>query len=275
MSKFKALRKELYCILNYARSLTNGLVRQWKKNTGLKKHRTLEQVIQEASEQTGHKRCNLVGHSFGGLSSLIYTLENPEKVSTCITIASPFNGTTLADLSYLFLPLGVYPKTVSQLRRGNDFLKRVQAYFRAHAGNFEGTSFENIFSIHDEFISEEDSQLKIFAPDAENVNEYMIRGDGHGALMHNDIVHKRIINLLTESELPTIFLHGFGMDQSFFKKTFKKMKQNYESVFTPENEKKIFMFTYDFTELIKAEKIERWYKRTFGEDMLKMNLLNF
>jgi pimeloyl-ACP methyl ester carboxylesterase len=269
MGKLKAWTMEVSQFFNYAHNLGNVLIRQGKKHIGLKKHRTLELVLKEAKKITGHGRCNLIGHSYGGLAALVYTLEKPLNVASCMTIAAPINGTNKAYLIKL-VPL----KSAQQMMPGNKFVKAVQAYFKSHIKEYSNIIFTNIIAANDSLVSRKDASIKHLAEEEDNVTEYVLRGEGHGSLAYSGFVRNKIIGILENSELPIIFLHGFAMDKVFFKKTIRKIKKDRLDLIQ-RNNYRIFHFTHDMAVPLKAKKIQEWYDYRHDEEILQKNLLSF
>jgi len=254
--QYKNAIDELRALFSCIPTILYSFFKQWKKNLRLHKHETLEEIIANVERETGKKRFNLVGHSFGGLSALIYTMENPEKVHNCVTIGMPVKGTPTAYLSILLLQIGLFPMAAKQMLPNSKFVKAVNAYFSAHSTFFEnaGVEFLNIRSLHDELVPPKYSSLKELSPYSRNISEITYSGLGHVGLLFNKDVQKRIIRVC--SELPTIFLHGFGMEEKLFGDITESMTKKF-----PEARRgHFFYFSYDYTKPIKAEKILRWYE---------------
>jgi triacylglycerol lipase len=58
----------------------------------------LAAAIQQILAQTGHAKVNLVGHSQGGLDARVVAHDHPELVASVTTIATPHQGTPVADV---------------------------------------------------------------------------------------------------------------------------------------------------------------------------------
>lgn len=58
----------------------------------------LEAEIEKILSQTGHAKVNLVGHSQGGLDARVVASARPELVASVTTIATPHQGTPIADV---------------------------------------------------------------------------------------------------------------------------------------------------------------------------------
>jgi len=260
MGTLKAIGKDLRHFLMYASNFVYGISHQWKKNFGLKKHRTLDDLVKEAKETTGQDKVNIIGHSLGGLKAFVYTLENPKSVKNCMMLGAPLNGTRLAYLGVLFLPLGIIPKSVLQIIPDNHFITAVQAYFKANKNEFKDIYFENFVSKNDELVSLERTCIKNRDKLDKNINEYILEGEGHVSMTYHPLVQNKLKELVIDSEYPTIFLHGFAMEKTFFKKILKKLSEKYPEVQEERNRGKRFRFSYDYTKKIKADKILDWYE---------------
>ncbi|MEM9190588.1 MAG: triacylglycerol lipase [Myxococcota bacterium] len=54
--------------------------------------------VEEILAETGHAKVNLIGHSQGGLDARVVAAERPDLVESVTTIATPHDGTLLADI---------------------------------------------------------------------------------------------------------------------------------------------------------------------------------
>lgn len=60
------------------------------------------QLLEEAracADQTGHARVNIIGHSQGGLDARVAAHLDPERVASVTTVATPHQGTPIADIA--------------------------------------------------------------------------------------------------------------------------------------------------------------------------------
>ncbi len=271
MGRAKAIGREIGFLLRYGENLASGIAAQWKSKVGIKSHLTLGEMVAKALEKTGRERCNLVGHSFGGLVSVVYALENPQKVANCITIGTPFYGTPAAYMGLAFLALGVLPTAARQITPNNEFLRRVVEYFAAYASCLP-TQFHNFRSTDDELVPESSSRLKRLAPYAGNVEEKELSGEGHGSIMNCEMVYSKIRGTIESTRLPTLFVHGFAMDKAFFKKTLKRMQKESRM---KELEGLVFPFSYDYTKPIEARIISEWYANNGPSEILSRDLADY
>ncbi|MBU2590060.1 MAG: alpha/beta hydrolase [Nanoarchaeota archaeon] len=274
MSKLKAISKDLGHFFMYASNFVSGVAHQWKKTFGLNKHRTLDDIVKEAKETTGKDKINLIGHSLGGLKAFVYTLENPTIVENCMMLGAPLNGTRLAYLGVLFFPLGIIPKSVLQIIPDNQFLTAVQSYFKANKKEFKNINIENFVSKNDELVSLERTCIKYRDIEDENIKEYILEGEGHVSMTYHPLVQNKLKELIVDSEYPTIFLHGFAMEKTFFRKVLKKLKKTHPEIGEERYKEKRFHFSYDYTEKIKAEKILGWYEYQFNPNISGKELLS-
>ncbi|MBK7579521.1 MAG: triacylglycerol lipase [Myxococcales bacterium] len=58
----------------------------------------LEAEIEKILAQTGHAKVNLIGHSQGGLDARVVAHDRPDLVASVTTIATPHQGTPMADV---------------------------------------------------------------------------------------------------------------------------------------------------------------------------------
>ena len=199
---------------------------------------------------------------------MVYTLENPANVNDCIMIGAPVNGTNRAYAAKL-IPL----KSFQQMLPENTFVTAVQEYFKTHTDEVRHVSFTNIIAANDLLVPVKDASIKHLAEEEENVTEYVLENEGHGTLAHCREVREKIIGLLESSEFPIVFLHGFAMDKSFFKKVIKKIKKERPGLMKREKER-VFHFTYDFTVPLEATKIKEWYNYRYDNEILQKDLLS-
>lgn len=253
----KDVGEEITYLVEYSPDIARGFYYQWKKHVGNTKHRNLEDVIEEAKKNSGKTQFNIIGHSFGGLVGLAYTMENPDNVKRFLSIGTPYRGTPLAYAAFVLLNLGVIPHSAKQLKPDNDFVKALSDYFREHNPEFEkkGILFENIRSEHDEFVPFEYSSLENICPGANNVHDHTMAGKGHVTIAHNEHVYRHIANIIAESEVPTIFIPGFGLNGGFFERVLRGVKEAYPGLISDKKMASIYHLTYDYTKPIKAEKI--------------------
>lgn len=268
MGKFRSLIKELPYFPVYGHGIASSLLGQSAKLLKLKGYRTLEDVVEEAREKTGKEQVSLIGHSYGGLSVLVYTLENPLSVNDCVMIGAPINGTNRAYAAKL-IPF----KSFRQMLPGNAFVKAVQEYFKTHTNEVSNVSFTNYIAADDLFVPVKDASIKYLAEAEGNVTEFILENEGHGTLAHCKEVREKIIDLLESSESPIVFLHGFAMDKSFFKKVIKKIKKERPGLMQREKAR-LFHFTYDFTVPLEARKIKEWYNYRYDNEILQKDLLS-
>lgn len=266
--------KEIKEILNYANNIAGSIFRKWGNRIGIFKFESLEEVIAKAEKETGEKKVNLIGHSFGGLQSFAYALENPEKICSCMTIGTPYNGTSSAYLGALMLPFGILPEAALQITPGNDFVKMLRCYFMEHGDDIAKIRFINFFSVDDELVPGENALLKAMAPEGANVEEYVLTGEGHGSQVYCEKVHERIVSLINETELPTIFVHGFAMDKHFFGKTLKKIKKEHPDILK-KHRNHIYHVPYDTTKRIEAKIIAHWYNNRGRTKIIDKNLPDY
>lgn len=253
----KDASEEITYLVEYSPDIARGFYYQWKKHVGTTKHRSLEEVIEQAKQETGKSQFNIIGHSFGGLVGLAYTMENPESVKRFLSIGTPYKGTPLAYAAFVLLNLGVIPHSAKQLKPNNDFVKALSDYFREHNREFDkmGITFENIRSKHDEFVPFDYSSLKELCPKADNIHEYTTQGKGHVTIAHNEHTYRHIANIVASTDLPTIFIPGFGLNGGFFERVLRGVKEVYPGFISDEKMSMIYHLAYDYTKPIKAEKI--------------------
>lgn len=260
MSKLKALGKDIKHFFIYSSNFLNGISHQWKKKLKLKKHKNLEEIVKIAKKDTGKSKVNLVGHSFGGLKALVYSLENPEDVQNCTILGAPLNGTNLAYLSVLLLPLGIVAKSATQILPNNQFIKAIQDYFKENKETIEKITIDNFCSKSDELLSYKRTTLKNITPEDKNIRQYSLDGEGHVSMAYHPLVQEKIGSLITESEYPTIFIHGFAMEKRFFKKVLNDLKKKDARINDKKFQKNLFHFSYDYTERLEAKRIMEWYR---------------
>jgi triacylglycerol lipase len=58
----------------------------------------LEAEIEKVLAQTGHAKVNIVGHSQGGLDARVVAHDRPDLVASVTTVATPHQGTPIADV---------------------------------------------------------------------------------------------------------------------------------------------------------------------------------
>jgi len=257
----KDIAEETAYLVEYSPDIARGFYYQWKKHVGSAKHRSLEEVVAEVKAKTRKDKFNMIGHSFGGLMGLAYTMENPDEINRLLTIATPFGGTPLAYGAIILLNIGIIPKSARQMVPGGDFVQAIDKYFREHNKEFEkkGILFENIRSMHDEFVPYEHSSMKDLCPDAKNITEYTLQGKGHVTIAHNKHVYRHIAKIVAESDLPTIFIPGFGLNGGFFERVLSGVKEAYPGLISDEKMENIFHLAYDYTKPIRADKIMAEY----------------
>ncbi|MDD4877516.1 MAG: alpha/beta fold hydrolase [Candidatus Nanoarchaeia archaeon] len=257
LQALKDIAEETAYLVEYSPDIARGFYYQWAKHIGAAKHSTLEDVIEEVKAKTHKDKFNIIGHSFGGLVGLAYTMENPDNVARYLTIGTPFKGTPIAYGAIILLNLGVIPYSAKQLVPENDFVKALSKYFREHNEEFEnkGILFENIRSKHDEFVPFEYSSLKEMCPEAKNITEYTMQGKGHVTIAHNEHVYRHIANIVASTDLPTIFIPGFGLNGGFFERVLRGVKEAYPGLISDEKMANIFHLAYDYTKPIKTKKI--------------------
>ncbi|MBU2637938.1 MAG: alpha/beta hydrolase, partial [Nanoarchaeota archaeon] len=236
-----------------------GFLRQWKKHVTGAGYRTIEDVVDEARQKTGEKKVNIAGYSFGGLVALAYTMENPDTVSKCITIATPVKGTPTAYPLFSLLGVGIYPATVAQMLPGSRFISAMNSYFQAHNDKFieKRITFENIRSIHDPLAPSQYTSLKEICPGAWNISEHNLEWKGHVGLLHDKRTCRILADTAAYSDYPTIFAPGFGLGKNSFRLLLESMRKA-----CPEEADKLdrmFMASYDYIKPIKAEKIMAEY----------------
>ncbi|MFH1065283.1 MAG: alpha/beta fold hydrolase [Nanoarchaeota archaeon] len=249
--------EEVAYLAEYSPDILRGFYYQWKKHVSSTRHRSMEDIVKEVKEKTGHDSFNIIGHSFGGLAGLVYTMENPEKVKHYLAIGTPFKGTPLAYLAFVLLNIGVIPKAAMQMIPDCDFIQAVGRYFSRHNHEFEkrGIVFENIRSSNDEFVPFRYSSLKELCPEARNITEYTMSGKGHVTIAHNEHVYRHIAGIIADSKVPTIFIPGFGLNGGFFERVLKGVKEAYPGLISDDKMSRIFHLEYDYTKPINADKI--------------------
>lgn len=63
-------------------------------------------------------RLNLVGHSRGGLTNIVYATEHAYNVASVFSLGSPYNGSVLAGIDPVLTMLGYKDKTTNELKPG-------------------------------------------------------------------------------------------------------------------------------------------------------------
>lgn len=58
----------------------------------------LEAEIEKILAQTGHAKVNIIGHSQGGLDARVVAHDRPDLVASVVTVATPHQGTPIADV---------------------------------------------------------------------------------------------------------------------------------------------------------------------------------
>ncbi|MEO5692094.1 MAG: alpha/beta fold hydrolase [Usitatibacter sp.] len=127
----------------------------------------LHEAIERIAAGCGQGKVVLVCHSMGGLAAREYLrVHGIGRVHRLVTIASPHHGTMLATFG-----MGLNAR---QMRRGSDFLRRLEAEEARVTSKVPTTS---IYSPHDNLVSPQDTSRLDWA------RNITVPGKGHLALL--------------------------------------------------------------------------------------------
>lgn len=200
----------------------------------------LEDIVHNV--KTNHKlsKVNLVGHSLGGLKIMNYCSKFLGDIDNCVTIASPFGGTFFYKMGYLAPLFGLNDETIFEMKPG-DFLEDLSKKIKNNYPLLEEIKFKNICGDFDEFISLKNSSLiEFLGSDKENIEEYVLKYQGHASVFDNYFTYDLIKDILKSSVYPLIMVHGYCMNKNFFNPFINHIKN-----FEPELQKKIYVFSYN------------------------------
>lgn len=153
----------------------------------------LGRVVERITEETGHDRIHIVGHSLGGLVARYYVqrLGGDKHVHTLVTLGAPHSGTHAARL--------VPQRLVRQLRPGSELIAEL-----AEPAPGCQTRFVSFWSDLDQIIIPK-SSARLDHPDL-NARNVLLRGIGHLSLpIDRRVIHEIAATLahLDESGVET------------------------------------------------------------------------
>lgn len=88
-------------------------------NISYDSHQRLEASLEQVIKQLPKKPITLVGHSLGGLISVLVAMKHPERVTKLITISSPLAGSRAAG-TLRWIP--GYPKVLTDIAPSSKFV---------------------------------------------------------------------------------------------------------------------------------------------------------
>jgi hypothetical protein len=225
----------------------DGLVKQWKKRiSGNVKYDSLEDVVDFACDEHSVDKVNLVGHSLGAMLAMSYTLSNPDRVSTCMTVAAPFGGTNKAVLGLVQFGLGIYASSIFQLLPCDRYIRGMKRKIKKNLPEFEHSydlRFINIWSPVDEFVSRKETSLDaLIGRRLSNVEEHKVYL-GHCSAFYCDTTLDILNDLVQDSSYPTILLHGFTLNEHFFDIFIDSLDDSLEN--------KVYAISYDYAKRLK------------------------
>lgn len=142
----------------------------------------IKKKVKKIQEETGQTRIILIGHSMGGLTSSYYAefLAQPNEVAAVITLASPFQGTTLAALGY--------GKNVNEMAPKSSFLQAI-------TNRIESSSipYHHVASKIDNMIVPWESALPMPAMEG-HTNQLILDDHGHLKML----ISPRVVEQVTE-----------------------------------------------------------------------------
>lgn len=200
-----------------------SLNEQWKQKAELETYfNTIEEVVEEAKSHFGVDKVNITGHSMGGLKIVDYLLDHSHNIETCVTVATPFEGTPLAlfnPIAYLF---GVSPVTARQML-GIGYLEDLKRHFRE--GYPYHVKFKNVIGNLDEIVFPWNTSLVDFAGnDYDNIDEYVLEYTMHANAFDCSFTYRLLKDLLETSAKPLVLAHGYTMNGNYFNKFFRYLE---------------------------------------------------
>lgn len=219
----------------------SSVIEQWSKAFLLDDYKTLHEAVAIARTP----KVNLVGHSMGGLNSLAYTINHPEKVENCVMSGTPIAGTTSSLIGATFATFGVYLHSYFQLLPNSDYMKELRKKLNDRIGVLESNNvaLTNIWSPIDELVSTDDSSLEsMLGRKSRIINEYKF-ASGHCEIFYGDEPQRIIKGIIADSENDTVLVHGMLMNQKFFNRLLEDIDQKYLE--------KLVLFSYDYSKSLQ------------------------
>ncbi|MEK6816556.1 MAG: alpha/beta fold hydrolase [Nanoarchaeota archaeon] len=238
----KASLEEMKILADAVPYFFQGIVEQQKqKFGGLTYFNTIEEVVEETKSRFGVDKVNIAGHSMGGLKIIDYLLDHSHNIDTCVTVATPFEGTPLALLNPIAYLFGVSPVTAQQML-GIGYLEELKKYFRDHYPL--DVKFKNVIGNLDEIVFPWNTSLVDFAGnDYDNIDEYVLEYTMHANAFDCSFTYGLLKDLLETSDKPLVVTHGYTMNGNYFNRFFK-----YLEVMNPELLTRVCPVSYDYDE---------------------------
>ncbi len=217
----------------------SSIAEQWNKAFFLDDYKTLDEAVAMARTP----KVNLVGHSLGGLKSLVYTLSHPEKVENCVMSGTPLAGTNSSWMGATFAAFGVYLHSCFQILPYSDYMKKVRKKLNDNIGILErnGTRLINIWSPIDELVTTDDSSLEsILCRKSKAALDHRFPL-GHCEIFYAEGPQKIIRGIINNSQNDTVLVHGMLMNKRFFNKLVQDMDYT----------DKLVLFSYDYSKPLR------------------------
>jgi hypothetical protein len=239
---------EEVCYLNFVTPIfVEGLVKQWSKYFCFNsEYDSLDETIERVMHKHSTDKVNLVGHSMGALESLAYTLNNPDNVDNCVTVAGPFGGTNMAIFGFVQFAFFVYTPSIFQLLPNSTYIQEMKHKIREKMPELEDkdVKINNIWSPVDEFLSSDETTLEtILGRKSSSVNEHGVQR-GHCSTFYCDTTLNILKNILQESKYPMVMLPGFTMSEKFY--------DIFMNDLSPEFKEKVYAISYDFAKILEV-----------------------
>ncbi len=141
-------------------------------------------LMDQIQKETGHPNLVLIGHSMGGIISSMVALQEPNAISSVITIASPMSGTFLAKLG-----LG---QNAREMERKSEYLMKLNEQLQDETK----TQFYHIATKTDQIVIPGHSALRGSCPE----NEFLFEDLGHASLLFSSRVADLLVHWLKKED---------------------------------------------------------------------------
>ncbi len=220
----------------------SSVIEQWNSTFLMDDYKTIEEAVAMARTP----KVNLVGHSMGGLKSLVYTLNNPDKVDNCVMSGTPLAGTNSSWIGATFATFGVYLQSCFQLLPFSDYMKELRKKLNDRIGYLESNNvtLTNIWSPIDELVTTDDSSLESLLKKRSKIMKDYRFALGHCEIFYGEGPQNIMKGIIYNSNNDTVLVHGMLMNQKFFNRFIENMD--------PKHLEKLVLFSYDYSKSLST-----------------------
>jgi len=174
---------------------------------------SLDDVVEQALQETGKEKVHLVGYSLGGLHARAYAQALPERVSGCFMWVTPHGGTPLGALGGVSRRLGLDEGVIGQMAPGSEYLTKLDEEFRGRRGEYirKNVHFVNLFARWDLLVPYPHGIMRLAD------RQYECRRSFHINAMLSPYLGRTFIqDLVMMPNYPIVMLHGMGATPAMF-----------------------------------------------------------